>query len=617
MVNIGATYLGSGRCQFCVWALNVQQLELHLWPDRSGSPDQQEQLLPMQRQDKGYYQLTVENVWPGSRYMYRLDGKMEYPDPASRFQPEGVHHASQVIDPHFDWEDDQWVGLPLPQYVIYELHVGTFTMEGTFEAIIPHLARLSELGITALEIMPVAQFPGDRNWGYDGTYPFAVQNSYGGPAGLKRLVNACHQHGLAVILDVVYNHFGPEGSYPGLFGPYFTQQYQTGWGAALNLDGPYNDEVRNFFIQNALYWIKDFHIDALRLDAVHALFDPLAQPFLEELGDVVHQQRQELKRQVYVIAESDLNNPRLIQPKDRGGYNLDAQWNDDFHHVLESLLLIEQSRYYADFGNFRQIAKTFSEGYVYTGQYSRRRQRRHGRSPELAEGHKFVVFLQNHDQVGNRPQGSRLSTLVSLEELKVAVSLMLLSPFVPLLFMGEEYAEPAPFNYFVSFSDQPLIEAVREGRSNEFGYFNWTEALDPQAEATFEASRLQHHLRHEGQHRVVYEFYRELLRLRREEPALASLSLKDTTATGWEEEQVVLVQRRAGEHTACIVCSFGDRETTLALPVPAGRWHKQLDTAAPRWLGSGRLAPETFNSNGTVEMSISPKTCTLWIRNDE
>ncbi len=617
LVNIGASYLGNGRCQFRVWAPDAQQVEVHLWPAESDSPGQPGQLFPMQRQDKGYYQLTVDNARPGSRYTYRLNGEEEYPDPASRFQPEGVHCASQVVDPHFDWEDDRWAGLPLPEYVIYELHVGTFTREGTFEAIISHLARLRELGITALEIMPVAQFPGTRNWGYDGTHLFAVQNSYGGPAGLKRLVNACHQQGLAVILDVVYNHFGPEGSYMGLYGPYFTEKYRTGWGTAINLDGPHSDEVRNFLIQNALYWIKEFHVDALRLDAVHALFDPLAQPFLEELGDVIHQERQALGRQVYVIAESDLNSPRLVQPKDRGGYALDAQWNDDFHHVLEGLVLKDQSPYYADFKNFRQVVKTFSEGYVYTGQYSGRRQRRHGRSPELSEGHKFVVFLQNHDQVGNRPQGSRLSTLISLEELKVAVSLMLLSPFVPLLFMGEEYAETAPFNYFVSFSDQPLIEAVREGRSQEFGYFDWAEALDPQAEATFEASRLQHDLRHEGQHRVVYEFYRELLRLRREEPALANLSLKDTTATGWEEEKVVLVQRRAGEHMACLVCSFGDSEATLALPVPAGRWQKKLDTAAPQWGGRGRPAPDTIDSNGTVEMAISPNTCTLWIRTHE
>lgn len=617
MANIGANYLDGDRCQFRVWAPEVQQVELHLWPDGIETPAEQEQLIPMQGQDRGYHQLTLENVRPGSRYMYRLDGKVEYPDPASRFQPEGVHCASQVVNPHFDWDDEQWSGLTLPEYVIYELHVGTFTAEGTFEAIIPHLARLRRLGITALELMPLAQFPGSRNWGYDGTFIFAPQNSYGGPAGFKRLVNACHQEGLAVILDVVYNHFGPEGCYLGLYGPYFTQQYRTGWGTAVNLDGPYSDEVRNFFIQNALYWIKDFHVDALRIDAVHALFDPLAQPFLEELGDEVRREQQELRRQVYLIVESDLNNPRLIQSKERGGYGLDAQWNDDFHHVFESQLLKEQSRYYEDFDNFRQIAKTFSEGYVYTGQYSRRRRRRHGRSPHLTEGYKFIVFLQNHDQVGNRPLGSRLNTLVSFEELKVAVSLMLLSPFVPLIFMGEEYAETASFNYFVSFGDQSLIEAVREGRCKEFACSNWTEAPDPQAETTFEASRLQHHLRQEGRHRVVYEFYRELLRLRREEPALAHLSLKDTTATCWEEEKIVLVQRRAGKHAACLVCSLGDTETTLALPVPAGRWQQKLDTAASQWQGSGRPAPKMIDSDGTVEMTINPKTCTLWVLTNE
>jgi maltooligosyltrehalose trehalohydrolase len=419
---------------------------------------------------------------------------------------------------------------------------------------------------------------------------------------------------LAVILDVVYNHLGPEGAYLAKYGPYFTEQYRTGWGTAVNLDGPYSDEVRNFFIQNALYWITEFHIDALRLDAVHALFDPLAPPFLEQLADLVHEQCEQMGRRVYLIAESDLNNPRLIQPKEMGGYGLDAQWNDEFHHVLEGLLIKEQSRYYPDFDKFDYIAKTFAEAYVYTGQYSPLRRRQHGRSPRLDQGHKFIVFLQNHDQVGNRPQAARLSSMISLDELKVAASLLLLSPFIPLLFMGEEYAEPAPFNYFVSFSDPDLIEAVRKGRAEEFSYFDWAEAADPQAEATFRASKLQHNLRHQGQHGIVHAFYRELLRLRRELPALAHLSLSDTSVTLWEEEKVVFIQRRASEQQAALVCSLGDRETILTLPLPAGRWRKQLDTAALRWLGSGPEAPETLDSNGEVRLSIQPKSCTLWVQ---
>jgi maltooligosyltrehalose trehalohydrolase len=380
-----------------------------------------ERIVPLEKEDRGYHQGIIEDVEPGSLYVYRLDEGKQCPDPASRSQPQGVHGPSQVVDPHFPWEDRHWFGLPLEDYIIYELHVGSFTPEGTFEAIMSHLEELKDLGVTAVELMPVAQFPGSRNWGYDGVFPFAVQHSYGGPEGLRRLVDACHQHGLAVVLDVVYNHLGPEGNYLANFGPYFTQRYRTPWGAAINFDGPHSDEVKWFFIENALYWITEFHIDALRLDALHAILDLSAQPFLEELATAVHDEAERRGRRVYLIAESDLNDTKLIRSRELGGYGLDGQWNDDFHHALHTLLTGESSGYYQDFGKVGDLAKAFTEGYVYSGQYSAYRRRQHGNSSKLLPAPKFVVCAQNHDQVGNRMFGERLTQMVSFDALKLRV----------------------------------------------------------------------------------------------------------------------------------------------------------------------------------------------------
>ena len=452
--GLGAIYLGDGRCSFRVWAPRAQQVEV-----RIVAPGQR--IIPLRRDERGYHEVVAESVDPGTRYFYRLDGESERPDPASRFQPEGVHGPSQVVDSRFSWGDAGWFGLPLRDYIIYELHVGTFTGEGTFAAVVTHLEQLKELGITVLELMPVAQFPGSRNWGYDGTYPFAVQNSYGGPDGLKHLVSACHQRGLAVVLDVVYNHLGPEGNYLGDFAPYFTDRYRTPWGPAVNFDGAHSDEVRRFFIENALSWVTEFHVDGLRIDAVHAILDFSAKPFLQELAEAVHAQAERLNRRIYLIPESDLNDTRLIRAPEVGGFGLDAQWNDDFHHALHTLLTGERTGYYEDFGEIRHLVKGFREGFVYSGEYSPYRRRRHGNSSRSLPAHRFVVFAQNHDQVGNRLRGDRLSHLVSLEALKLAAGVILLSPFIPLLFMGEEYGEIAPFEYFVSHSDPGLIEAVR------------------------------------------------------------------------------------------------------------------------------------------------------------
>jgi len=367
-LSLGASYLGANRYQFWVWAPFAEKVEVHM-------SHPQDRILALRSAGRGYHHEVFEGITPGTLYRYRLDGIQERPDPASRFQPHGVHGPSQVVDTRFPWDDHTWHGIPLEDYIIYELHVGLFTAEGTFEAVIPFLDELKDLGVTAIEVMPIAQFPGERNWGYDGAYPFAVQNSYGGPEGLKRLVNASHHRGLAVVLDVVYNHMGQEGNYLADFGHYFTDRYVTPCGPAINFDGPHSDDVRRFFIQNALYWITEFHMDALRIDAVHAIMDFSARPFLEEMASAVHQRAHELNRQAYLIAENALNDTRLVRSRERGGYALDAQWNDDFHHALHSLLTGEQTGYYQDFGESQHLVKAFREGFVYSGQYSKYRQR--------------------------------------------------------------------------------------------------------------------------------------------------------------------------------------------------------------------------------------------------
>jgi len=574
-----------------------------------------ERLVSLEPAERGYHQATLDGVEPGGLYVYRLDGEKEWPDPSSRFQPQGVHGPSQVMGAAFAWEDDSWSGPPLEDYVVYELHVGTFTPEGTFDAIIPHLEGLKDLGITAIELMPVAQFPGDRNWGYDGVHLFAVQDSYGGPEGLKRLVSACHRLGLAAILDVVYNHLGPEGNYLADFGPYFTDRYRTPWGPAVNFDGPGSDEVRHFYVENAIYWTAEFHIDALRLDALHAVFDYSAQPFLEDLAAAVHEQADRMGRRVYLMAESDRNDPRLVRPTDRGGYGLDAHWNDDFHHALHTLLTGEQFGYYQDFGKMEDLGKAFRDGFVYSGQYSPYRQRRHGTSSRDVPAHRFVVFAQNHDQVGNRMAGERLSKLVSFEKLKLAAGAVLLSPFVPLLFMGEEYGETAPFQYFISHSDPALIEAVRRGRREEFAAFAWqSEQSDPQDQATFLGSKLNLDLRREGQHRALFELYQELLRLRKELPALARLSKEELEVAGYETEKVLFFRRWAGASEVFAAFNFGDAPASLSLPVPAGRWRRLLDSADESWLGNGSLTPNLLRSEGQVTLALSPNAFALFAK---
>jgi maltooligosyltrehalose trehalohydrolase len=501
----------------------------------------------------------------------------------------------------------------LRDYVVYELHVGTFSAEGTFDGVIGHLAGLKELGITAIELMPVAQFPGSRNWGYDGVYPFAVQDSYGGPAGIKRLVNAAHELGLVVILDVVYNHLGPEGNYLGEFAPYFTDRYRTPWGSALNFDGPCSDEVRRYFTENALYWQTEFHIDALRLDAIHAIRDFSPVTFLEEMAAICHYQAEAIGRRFYLIAESDMNMARHILPRELGGYGLDAQWSDDFHHCLHVLLTGEQSGYYSDFNGVSQFAKVWREGYAYTGEYSRHRRHRQGSSPRQNSAKQFVVCSQNHDQVGNRMLGDRLSAALSFDQQRLAAAAVLLSPFVPMLFMGEEYGDPAPFQYFISHTDPDLVDAVRKGRGEEFASFGWKgEVPDPQAESVFQRCKLNHSLALKTGHQSLREFYRELLTLRKQLTALAGVGKDTLETTAFEMEGVLMVRQWSGRDEAVLIFNFSPERRTLELPLPKGGWHKSLDSADSRWAGPGALASAKLTSPGRVRLEMPASSVVLY-----
>ncbi len=604
--QLGANYLGDGRTSFLVWSPFHAQVEVHLL----GAA---ERWVALEKQAGGYHSAILDDVRPGSRYLYRLDGSVERPDPASRFQPEGVHEASEVVNSQFDWQDVNWHGLSLADYIIYELHVGTCTSGGTLETAAGLLGGLKELGVTAVELMPVAQFPGKRNWGYDGAYLYSVQNSYGGPEALKRFVDACHAQGLAAILDVVYNHLGPEGNYLGEFAPYFTDRYRTPWGSALNFDGPWSDEVRRFLIENAVRWVSEFHFDALRLDAIHGIVDTSAHPFLMELGETVHQEGAKLNRRIYVIPESDLNDSGIIAARERGGYGLDAQWSDDLHHALHTLLTGETSGYYADFGKPSQLADAYRHGFVYRGQHSVYRNRRHGNSTDQVDAQQFVVFAQNHDQVGNRLLGDRLTRLVNFEKLKLAAGAILLSPFIPLLFMGEEYGETAPFPFFADHSDPHIVEATRHGREAEFAAFRWQGRIpDPFDERTFLSARINPALAAEPRNRALRDFYRELIRLRREIPALKELSKDNLEAFSREDEKVVALRRGTGGAPAFIVLTFAGQPVSLALPLPEGVWQKQLDSSEARWSGPGGDIPADFESDGTVHLTFPPHSILLF-----
>lgn len=582
MKKVGSHYHGDGSCTFTVWAPEKEQMLLELVRPR-------EEILVMEKSRSGYFEITLSEIEPGTRYFFRPENVHHFPDPASQYQPEGVHGPSQVVDQQVhSWQDEAWKGVPFPSVILYELHVGTFTPEGTFEAIIPRLKELRDLGINALEIMPVAQFPGGRNWGYDGVFPYAVQNTYGGPEGFKKLVDACHAEGIAVYLDVVYNHIGPEGNYLEEYGPYHTEKYCTPWGGAMNFDGAWSDGVKEFYIQNALYWIKEFHVDGLRFDAIHTIFDQSAVNFWQLLHEKVHELELTLGRSIVLIAESDLNDPKVLKSVDTGGWGFTAQWFDDFHHSLYAIIDEKEGlKRYPDFGQMDQLAKAYTDGFVHSGEFNHVRKRRFGASSIGLPGHHFISFIDNHDQAGNRLMGERLSMLLDTDRLKVAAAAMMLSPCVPMLFMGEEYAEQTPFLYFISHSEPELIEMVQKGRTEDFKSFNEGKQEippDPQDEKTFQDSVLNWDCRNSGMHLQMRQWYQELIQLRRTQSVLQNYS-KDLLKVQTLDESGFILIRHNADHTRYLVAAFNlsNESVETRLSQRCDNWTKVLDSCDPRF----------------------------------
>jgi maltooligosyltrehalose trehalohydrolase len=526
--------------------------------------------LPMVQADNGYWELDSADAKAGADYFLVINDQRPLPDPRSAYQPFGVHGASRLVDHSlFTWNDHDWNAPPLPSGIIYELHVGTFTTEGTFDAVIQHLDHLLELGVTHLELMPVAEFPGDRGWGYDGVDLFAPHHTYGGPDGLKRLVSACHQRGLAVVLDVVYNHFGPDGNYLPQFGPYLTSRYATPWGDAVNFDDRGSDEVRRFFCDNAKMWLRDYHIDGLRLDAIQAIVDTSATHILEQLSSEIAELENSLGRRLVLIAESDLNDPRIVRPAESGGYGIHAQWSDDFHHALQSVLTGELSGYYSDFGSIKDLAQTLQQVFLYGGRYSKFRGRSHGRAPTGLAGHNFLGYLQNHDQIGNRATGDRISHLMSLGRLRIGAALVLTAPFIPMLFQGEEWGASSPFIYFTGHEDEKLGHAVSEGRKREFLAAGWSvnDFSDPQAIESFTRSKLHWQELNQEPHRSLWQWHRDLIELRNRHPALKDGNLANVRVD-FDEDTRWLVMTRGSVRVACNFSTEARRITLRACSNP-------------------------------------------------
>jgi maltooligosyltrehalose trehalohydrolase len=605
---LGAHYSAEAT-HFCVWAPNVQQVDLHLLRDDLD--------LPMTPLADGYYTLSVADLPPGDRYLYRLDGTKTRPDPASRSQPDGVHGPSQIVADTFAWTDGGFRPPSRRNSVMYELHVGTFTPEGTFQAIIPHLPYLHALGVTTLQLMPIIQFPGARNWGYDGVQLFAPHADYGGVDGLKRLVDACHAQGLAVMLDAVYNHLGPEGNYLWDYGPYFTDRYHSPWSDSVNFDGPHSDHVRRFFIENAIHWLDLYHIDGLRLDATHALFDFSARPFLEELSSQVHSWAERHDRQILLVAENDRSDYRLTLSPDANGQGLDAQWLDDFHHLLHVALTGESDGYYVDYQEFALLPKVLRESFAYSGQYSPARKRKHGTSARSIPSDRFIVATQTHDQVGNRMLGERLTQLTDFDGLKLAAALLATSPYIPMLFMGEEYGESAPFLFFVSHGDPALIEAVRQGRVAEFADFAWQGSPpDPQAESTFAQCKLDHTLREGGSHAQLLHLYQTLLALRRAHPALTNPDRNATLVHTLPTARILCLERHDGPDKLRIYLNFDlHAPQSMTLPGDEHAWQKLCASDDAAWQTEGAApmpVPAEFSAHTAHAVTLPPKGFVLY-----
>ena len=539
-----------------VWAPMAEQVQVDTGGERH----------PLSQRSGGWWHAALPTLSAGGDYTFVLDDGDPLPDPRSAWQPYGVHGPSRRVDHGaFAWTDDRWRGVPLHGSVVYELHVGTFSPEGTFDGVIERLDHLVDLGVDLLELLPVNGFPGQRGWGYDGVALYAVHDAYGGPDGLKRLVDAAHARGLGVIMDVVYNHLGPSGNYLPQYGPYFTDNHHTPWGPAVNYDDAGSDEVRRFVLDNAAMWLRDYHCDGLRLDAVHAIVDTSAIHLLAELSDEVAALSAQLCRTLFTIAESDLNDPRVVSAREANGLGMDAQWSDDFHHALHAALTGEQQGYYSSFGEVDDIATALTEGYVYAGRHAPDRGRRHG-APYHLPGHRLLGYLQDHDQVGNRATGERISTQVSNGLLMVGAALVLTSPFTPMLFMGEEWGARTPWQFFTDHEEPDLAEAVRQGRRREFAAFGWDpeQIPDPQDPATFERSKLDWAEPDKDDHAAVLAFYRRLIRLRRDHPDLSHPDLDGVTVAYDDEQRWISVQRG----NLAVLANLSDVEQHLPTAAP-------------------------------------------------
>ena len=534
--------------EFSVWAPYAQKMAVRIGETKH----------PMICGANGWWRVSLDVPW-GTNYSFLIDDDpTPYPDPRGLRQAEGVHGPSQLYNQKaYAWQDKLWQGPTLGGAVVYEIHVGTFTEAGTLDSAIERLPYLADLGVTHIELMPIAEFPGAFGWGYDGVALFAVTENYGGPDALKRFVDACHQHCLAVILDVVYNHFGPVGNYANKFGPYLTSNHRTPWGDAVNFEEGGSDEVRRFFCDNALMWMRDFHIDGLRLDAVHEYMDRSAIHFMEQLSSEVEILSSTIGRRLVLIAESDLNDPRVITPREAGGYGMDAQWSDDFHHSLFTVLHRNQAGmgYYDDFGAMKDLAKSLKEAFVYDGIYSSYRHRKHGRPAVRLSAHHFLGFIQNHDQIGNRAIGDRIEHIIGMPRSKVAAAIVLLAPFIPMLFQGEEYAADTPFQYFADHDDPEMARAVSDGRKKDFAAFGWNpdEVPDPEKRETFDRSKLNWKEITEGKHAEMLDWTKKLIHLRRQSPSLNDGDLSHIRIE-FDEEKRWLEMTRTDVR---LVCNLG------------------------------------------------------------
>jgi maltooligosyltrehalose trehalohydrolase len=522
-----------------------------------------EKTIPMEQEEPHIYSTVVEGLGLDVLYKFSIENEGDYPDPYSNYQPQGVHGFSQVIDHgSYSWNDGQWKGRDLEKFIIYELHPGTFSPEGTFKGTVEKLDYLLELGINAIELMPVTQTPGRWNWGYDGANLFSVNKNYGTPDDLKHLVDTCHQKEISVILDVVYNHLGPEGNYLPVYGPYFTEKHKTGWGAAVNYDDAFSEYTRAMVLENIRYWLEEYHIDCLRLDAIHAIMDESDIHILQQMSSTAKAVGKKIGRKIFLIAETDENNVKIINPPEKGGYGIDAQWMDDFHHIIHSVLTGEKGGYYQDYGRLEGLEKAF-KNYLYTGEFSQFWQKNRGTDASQNPGYQFVVSLQNHDQVGNRARGGRISVLVDFHFLKAAAGLIFLSPYIPLLFMGEEYAEKNPFLFFTDYEDSELQSAVSEGRREEFKDFNWDDIPNPQDEKSFFNSKLTPRENWNEENQWIFNFYRDLINLRKNHPALMQLEKENTEARVNSEQKIVEVKRWNNNKKLRALINLGEEEIPL------------------------------------------------------